>query len=72
MIIKADIPIVIFFRALGCTKDKEVMSHNYYDFDDEALMALVVPSIQDADIIHTEDVPLDYIGKRGMQGVATR
>lgn len=70
--VKADIPIVIVFRALGCTNDKEVMSHICYDFADEALMTLVVPSIQDADVIHTEDVALDFIGKRAITSASSR
>lgn len=70
--VNADIPIVIVFRALGCTNDKEVMSHICYDFQDEALMSLVVPSIQDADVIHQESVALDYIGRRAIQNSASK
>lgn len=70
--VKVEIPIVIVFRALGCTNDKEVMSHVCYDFGDEELMTLVVPSIQDADVIHTEEVALDYIGKRAVQSANSK
>lgn len=70
--IKVEIPVVIVFRALGCTNDKEVMSHICYDFKDDELMMAVVPSIQDVDVINTEELALDYIGKRGNTVAAKR
>lgn len=62
--IKGEIPVVIVFRALGCTNDKEVMSHICYDLNDDELMSAVVPSIRDADVVQSEEVALDYIAKR--------
>lgn len=63
--LKTTIPIVIVFRALGCTNDKEVMSHICYNLSDDELMTAVVPSIEDAAVIQDESLALDFIGKRG-------
>lgn len=63
--IRQDIPVVVLFKALGCSHDKEVMSHICYDLSDEELMTAVMPSIEEAQVIPTDHVALDYIAKRG-------
>lgn len=30
--VKADVPVVILFRALGCISDKEILEHIVYDW----------------------------------------
>mmetsp|Transcript_8496 Transcript_8496/g.37877 ORF Transcript_8496/g.37877 Transcript_8496/m.37877 type:complete len:1216 (-) Transcript_8496:2643-6290(-) len=63
--IRADIPVVILFRALGFENDKEVMSHICYNLADEEMMTMLMPSIEEAAPIQDSQVALDYIAKRG-------
>ncbi|KAF7683634.1 DNA-directed RNA polymerase II subunit RPB2 [Astathelohania contejeani] len=63
--IKQDIPIVIVYRALGFISDKEIMEHIVYDKNDQEMMSILRPSIEEAFVIQEQDVALDYIGKRG-------
>lgn len=64
--IKSDIPIVIIFRALGIVADKDILEHICYDFEDDAMLELLKPSIEEAFVIQDQHVALDFIGKRGM------
>lgn len=63
--IRQDIPMVIVFRALGFQNDHEVMSHIAYDFGDEEVMTMLMPSIEEAVPVQDQIVALDFIGKRG-------
>jgi DNA-directed RNA polymerase II subunit RPB2 len=70
--IKQDIPVVILFRALGFANDNEVMSHICYDPDDEEMMTMLTPSIEEAQVIQDQLVALDFIAKRGNTVAVTR
>jgi DNA-directed RNA polymerase II subunit RPB2 len=70
--IKKEIPILIVFRALGFIRDKEILEHIIYDFNDKAMMELLQPSLEEAHVIQEQSVALDYIGKRGMTVGATK
>lgn len=70
--IKADIPVIIVFRALGFVADKEILQHIVHDLNDNAMMELLRPSIEEAHWIMQQDVALDYIGKRGPKVGVTR
>ena len=63
--IKEDINIILIFRALGFVSDKDILDHILYDENDNAMLELLRPSFEDVFIIHTQDLALDYIGKRG-------
>ncbi|KAK9918353.1 hypothetical protein WJX75_003429 [Coccomyxa subellipsoidea] len=63
--IKSDVPILIIFRALGLTADKDILQHVVYDFNDTEMMEALRPSIEEAFPIQNQEVALDYIGKRG-------
>ncbi|KAG0490160.1 hypothetical protein HPP92_007023 [Vanilla planifolia] len=63
--IRADIPIIIVFRALGFVADKDILEHICYDFSDTQMMELLRPSLEEAFVIQNQQVALDYIGKRG-------
>jgi DNA-directed RNA polymerase II subunit RPB2 len=63
--IKSDIPILIIFRALGFVADKDILEHIVYDFADNEMLEALRPSIEEAFPIQTQEVALDYIGKRG-------
>jgi DNA-directed RNA polymerase II subunit RPB2 len=62
---KSDIPIVILFRALGNVADKDIIEHIIYDFEDRQLMEMLRPSLEEAVVVQSQTVALDYIGKRG-------
>ena len=63
--VKADIPVVVVFRALGLTSDRDVIERIVYDFGDDALLEALRPSIEEAFPIQSQETALDYIGKRG-------
>jgi DNA-directed RNA polymerase II subunit RPB2 len=52
--IKADIPILILFRALGVVNDKEILEHIVYDFEELEMMEMLRPSIEEAQPIQTQ------------------
>lgn len=62
---KNDVPIVIVFRALGIIPDKKILEHICYDPEDTAMLELLKPCIEEAFLIQTKEIALDYIGKRG-------
>ena len=71
--IRSDIPIFIAFRALGFVADKDILEHIVYDLRDNEMMDLLRPSIEEAQVIQSQAVALDYIGKRGSAvGVAKK
>ncbi|PRW61164.1 DNA-directed RNA polymerase II subunit RPB2 isoform B [Chlorella sorokiniana] len=70
--VRADIPILVIFRALGFVADKDILEHIVYDFGDTAMMEALRPSIEEAFPIQSQDVALDYIGKRGSTIGATK
>ena len=70
--IRADVPILIVFRALGFCADRDILEHIVYDFGDDEMMDALRPSIEEAFPIQDQEVALDYIGKRGTTVGATR
>lgn len=70
--VRTDIPILIVFRALGFVTDRDILEHIVYDFGDNAMLEALRPSIEEAFPIQTQEVALDYIGKRGSTVGATR
>lgn len=70
--IRTDIPLFVVFRALGFVADKDILEHVVYDFDDHEMMELLRPSIEEAFVIQSQAVALDYIGKRGSAVGVTR
>lgn len=63
--IRADVPVVLIFRALGLVNDKTILQHIVYDFSDVEMMEKFRPSLEEADVIQTRTLALDFIGKRG-------
>ena len=63
--IRTEIPLLVVFRALGFVADKDILEHNVYDFGDHEMMDLLRPSIEEAEVIQSQQVALDFIGKRG-------
>ena len=63
--IKKEIPIVVLFRALGLRSDKAILEHICYDPNDKAMMDVLRASLEEGFPIQTQEVALDFIGKRG-------
>jgi DNA-directed RNA polymerase II subunit RPB2 len=68
--IKDDIPIIILFRALGFVADRDILDHILLDNKDgdnkdSPQMELLRPSLEEVSVIQTQEVALDFIGKRG-------
>ncbi|EGC37242.1 RNA polymerase II core subunit [Dictyostelium purpureum] len=63
--IKQDVPVIIVFRALGFVADKDILEHICYDFNDAQMMDLMRPSLEESFVIQSQEVALDYLGKRG-------
>jgi DNA-directed RNA polymerase II subunit RPB2 len=53
------------FRALGFVADKDILEHIVYDLADNEMMEMLRPSIEEAFVIQSQEVALDFIGKRG-------
>ena len=70
--IRQEVPVIVVFRALGFVADKDILEHIVYDFQDEAMLDMLRPSIEEAFVIQSQDVALDYIGKRGSTLGVTR
>lgn len=70
--IRTDIPILVVFRALGFTSDRDILEHIVHDFSDNEMLEALRPSIEEAFPIQSQEVALDYIGKRGAVVGATK
>ncbi|RKP27639.1 DNA-dependent RNA polymerase II second largest subunit [Syncephalis pseudoplumigaleata] len=70
--IRQDIPIVVAFRALGLIADRDILEHICYDQDDEAMLEMLRPCLEEAFVIQDREVALDYIGRRGTTVGANR
>eukprot|EP00658_Telonema_sp_P-2_P007615 TRINITY_DN12843_c0_g2_i1.p1 TRINITY_DN12843_c0_g2~~TRINITY_DN12843_c0_g2_i1.p1 ORF type:complete len:1103 (-),score=321.06 TRINITY_DN12843_c0_g2_i1:453-3761(-) len=70
--IRSDIPVVIVFRAFGLVADRQILERISYDFEDKPMLEALRPSLEQAFVIQTRNVALDYIGKRGSTENATR
>ncbi|KAL2931078.1 DNA-directed RNA polymerase II subunit 2 [Bienertia sinuspersici] len=62
----SDIPICIVFRALGFFTDKDIVQRICYDLSDTQMIQLLYPSLLEAYEIRSQEVALEYIGKRGV------
>ena len=63
--VKKDIPLCVVFRALGFVSDRSILELIVYDFKDQQIMELCRPSLEESFYIQTQDVALDFIGRRG-------
>lgn len=61
-----EIPLVILFRALGVTRDREIAEHVAYDLGDEELVDVLAGSIRRGARwdVYEEERALDWIGRR--------
>ncbi|WIA14943.1 hypothetical protein OEZ86_003599 [Tetradesmus obliquus] len=65
--VKADVPVLVLFRALGTVSDRDILEHIVYDFNDHEMMEALRASIEEAQPINSQQLALDYIGKRASQ-----
>ena len=63
--IKQPIPVVIVFRALSFVSDHDILDHIIYDFEDQEMMEMLKPSLDEAFVIQEQNVALNFIGTRG-------
>ena len=61
--IRADIPIIIVFRALGFVADKDILEHICYDFSDTQMMELLRPSLEEAFVIQNQQVLVQLLDR---------
>jgi DNA-directed RNA polymerase II subunit RPB2 len=54
--IKQDIPVMLVFRALGFVADRNILEHIIYDFEDQEMMELLKPSLDEAIVIQDQQV----------------
>jgi DNA-directed RNA polymerase II subunit RPB2 len=63
--VKEDIPLVLLFRALGFSTDKEILEMVCNDLNDKAMIELLKASFDEVGSErHTSDFALDFISKR--------
>ncbi|XP_028515345.1 DNA-directed RNA polymerase II subunit RPB2 [Exaiptasia diaphana] len=70
--IRQEIPIMIIFRALGFVADRDILEHIIYDFEDQEMMEMVKPSLDEAFVIQEQNVALNFIGSRGARPGVTK
>ncbi|AFZ81227.1 DNA-directed RNA polymerase II subunit, putative [Theileria equi strain WA] len=63
--LRADIPVPILFRALGCVADRDILQRIVYDFEDKQMLNLMRATLEEASDYVTQETCLDFIGKRG-------
>ncbi len=63
--VKEDIPLILLFRALGFTTDKEIFEMLCHDTSDKAMIELLKASFDEVGSErNSSDFALDYISKR--------
>lgn len=70
--IRQEIPIMIVFRALGFVADRDILEHVIYDFDDQEMMEMIKPSLDEAFVIQEQNIALNFIGSRGARPGVTK
>ena len=66
--VKADIPIVILFRALGLESDKDIMDYIVFDENDNSFKELLRPSLEYSSQYRGKNECLEFIGNKATRG----
>ena len=66
--VKADIPIIILFRALGLESDKDIMDYIVFDENDNSFKELLRPSLDYSRDYRGKDECLAFIGNKATKG----
>ena len=56
--IKVDIPIWVVFRALGVISDRDILEHICYDMQDNQMLEMLKPCIDEGFVIQDREVGL--------------
>ena len=56
--IKVDIPIWVVFRALGVISDRDILEHICYDMQDNQMLEMLKPCIDEGFVIQDREVCL--------------
>lgn len=67
--LSSDPPVCLIRRF---EQDRDILEHICYDFNDEGMMELLRPSLEEAMSIQSQTVALDWIGRRGTTVGATK
>ena len=70
--VKADIPIVILFRALGLESDKDIMDYIVFDENDNSFKELLRPSLEYSSEYRGKNECLEYIGNKATRGESSK
>eukprot|EP00762_Andalucia_godoyi_P004555 ANDGO_05124.mRNA.1 DNA-directed RNA polymerase II subunit rpb2 len=71
--IRSDIPVVLLFRALNIVSDRDILDKILYtSVADSEMLEMLKPSLEKGAPVHSVDVALDLIGKRGSIAPGTR
>jgi DNA-directed RNA polymerase II subunit RPB2 len=60
-------PPLFYCRCCCMQSDRDILEHIVYDFGDHEMMEALRPSIEEAQPINSQQLALDYIGKRASQ-----
>ena len=63
--IRQDIPIMILFRSLGVVSDKDILERICYDMEDDQMLEMIKPCIEESFAIQDQQLAMDFIAKRG-------
>ena len=59
--IKVDIPIWVVFRALGVISDRDILEHICYDMQDNQMLEMLKPCIDEGFVIQDREVGGDVL-----------
>ena len=64
--VKLDLPLFVIFKALGITKDKDILKHIMLDLSDTEMLKLLRPSVEEASGVTTQKEALELILSHSM------
>eukprot|EP00954_Amorphochlora_amoebiformis_P018012 1323088-Amorphochlora_amoeboformis.AAC.1 len=59
-----EVPVMILFRALGIVPDGSILEYICYTLNDRQMLEMLKPSLEEASSIETQELALDYLGRR--------
>mmetsp|Transcript_21441 Transcript_21441/g.31878 ORF Transcript_21441/g.31878 Transcript_21441/m.31878 type:complete len:1168 (-) Transcript_21441:155-3658(-) len=65
-------PVMILFRALDVVSDKRILQYICYNMNDRQMLEMLKPSLEEASAIDSQDLALDWLGRRSAPLGCTR
>ena len=59
---KKEVSIIVVFRALGVIADGDIMEQICYDTSDRTILELLLPTMEDSQLVRTQEAALELIG----------